>query len=222
MSARPVARTAPRAPEKRAPTLRKARDDRWEELLATAADIFYEKGYDAASLQDIAERIGIHKGSIYYYIKTKSDLRDNLLLEVHNEGIARIRATAAEKGNALTRLDFLIRGHIEFLCTNLAKSTVYLNEIVRISPAQRTKLFGGDSYRDEFQAVFEAGQREGYIASHLDPKLASQAILGSLNAVYRWYRPTKPRNIKKLADHYVEMILQGHASAKGLKELSKS
>ncbi len=221
MSARTVARTAPRAIEKRLPALRKTRDDRWDELLDTAAEIFCEKGYDAASLQDIAERIGIHKASIYYYIKAKSDLRDSLLLEVHNEGMARIKATAAFKGSALERLEFLIRGHIEFLCANLAKSTVYLNEIVRLPSGERNKLFGVHSYRDEFAAVFEAGQREGLIASHLDSKLSAQAILGSLNAVYRWYRPSGPRNLKKLADHYVETILQGYASPKGLRALAK-
>jgi AcrR family transcriptional regulator len=64
----PVLKTdnlSPRA-EGRSSTDRKPKEKRWQQILQAAADVFYEKGYDAATLQAIADRVGILKGSISY------------------------------------------------------------------------------------------------------------------------------------------------------------
>src|SRR3954462_14482671 len=58
------------------------RDD---EVLAAAARVFYEHGYADASVQDVAEELGILKGSLYHYISTKEDLLFRLLSETHGD-----------------------------------------------------------------------------------------------------------------------------------------
>ena len=205
------------APGKRPVAYRKPRAERWEQLLDAAGEVFYEKGYDAATLQEIAERVGILKGSVYYYIKTKADLRDHLLLEVHHEGLSMIRERAASGATSLDKLAAMIHGHVEFFCNNVAKTTVYLQELRRFDPVARTKLFGTHPYRDVFQDAIEQGQREGLILPDLDPKLASQAMLSSLNSVYHWYRSA--HTFDTIADYYVTTTLRGHATDKGLQVL---
>jgi AcrR family transcriptional regulator len=190
---------------------RKPKAERWEELLQAAAAVFYEKGYDAATLQEIAERVGILKGSIYYYIETKADLRNNLLVEVHTEGLDAIRRYAASEGSALDKLEVMIRGHIEYVCKNLVKTTIYLQELKKLSPEERGKLLDGQSYRDVFLEVIELGQQQGSISDALDSKLAAQAMLGSLNSVYQWYRRASGRSYQAIADHFVTTLLSGHA-----------
>ncbi|MCR5879569.1 TetR/AcrR family transcriptional regulator [Phenylobacterium sp. J367] len=183
-------------------------------MIEAAADIFYEKGYDAATLQEIAERVGILKGSIYYYIKTKADLRDHLLLDVHNRGLEMIRAAADSDGSSLDRLSAMIRGHVTFFCNNVAKTTVYLHELRRLDAAERNKLLGAHAYRDVFQQVIEKGQSEGLILPELDPKLTSQAMLSSLNSVYHWYRSARSPTV--VAEYFVTTIIRGHATDKGI------
>src|SRR5687767_4761450 len=56
------------------------REQRWDEIVEAAANVFYEKGYEGASLQDIASAVGLLKGSIYYYIDTKEDLLFELVM----------------------------------------------------------------------------------------------------------------------------------------------
>jgi len=198
---------------------RKPRAERWEEVLEAATQVFYEKGYDAASLQEIADRVGILKGSIYYYIKTKEDLRDHLLLEVHHKGLAMIQQLASSKGSALHRLEQMIRGHIDFVCRNLAQTTVYLHELKRIGPERRAALFPGHAYRDVFMAVIKQAQAEGLLLERLDPKLTAQVMLGTLNSPSVWYRPSRPRQSAAVADIFVLMVLRGLASDKGLRVL---
>lgn len=205
----------------RATADRKTREARWEELIEAAAVIFYEKGYDAASLQDIADRVGILKGSIYYYIQTKSDLRNHLLLEVHNDGLAMIRRLSETPGTALEKLEAMIRGHVDYVCRNLAKTTVYLQELKKLEVYERRKLLGDHDYRDVFREVVIAGQAEGLIDPELDAKLTAQAMLGSVNSLYLWYRPLRGRPPGVIATHMVKVVLRGIASIKGLGALSR-
>ena len=196
---------------------RKPRAERWVEILDAAAKCFFEKGYDAASLQDIADRVGILKGSIYYYIKTKPDLRDALLLEVHNEGLARIKALAETPGNALDKLEAMIRGHVRYIAQNLEKTTVYLMELKSV--AKKGGLFDKQEYRDVFRDVIREGQNEGTLLSDLDPGLTAQAMLGAVNSLYQWYRPRRERPVEPILEHFVTVLLRGHASDAALKEL---
>ena len=63
---------------------------RRQEILEAAAGVFHEKGYKATSIQDIADAVGILKGSLYYYIRSKEDLLNEILQDVHQHAIANI------------------------------------------------------------------------------------------------------------------------------------
>lgn len=195
---------------------RKPKEKRWQEILKAAAEVFYEKGYDAATLQEIADRVGILKGSIYYYIKTKSDLLDHLLTEVHNEGVAMIRKRSELTGTVFDKLDAMFRSHIEYMCRNQAKTTVYLHELKALDPKRRESLFRGHEFRDEFLALIKKGQAEGLILERLDPKLTAQTMMGWTNSLYQWYRPQPRKPVDQIADHFITIMLRGIATEKGL------
>ena len=115
-------RQPPRRAQRRGGGERKPREERWSELIQVATEVFYAKGYDAASLQDIADRLGMLKGSLYYYIQSKEDLLFDVIKAVHEEGLANIESLAAGEGNPLERLRDVIIGHIEHECRNLTKT----------------------------------------------------------------------------------------------------
>lgn len=191
---------------------RKPKAERWRELLDAAAEIFHEKGFDGTSLQDIADRVGILKGSIYYYIESKTDLRNSLLKEVHKEGLLAISDAFETEGDALQKLETMIRQHIDYICKNLSKTTVYLQELKKLGAVERAELLGRQNYRNAFEDVLALGKREGVILRELDTQLAAQAMLASLNSIYQWYRPTQARPHSDIADHFVAVILRGHAA----------
>ena len=135
--------------ERRAAGERKPREERWAQLLEVATQVFYEKGYDGASLQDIADRLGMLKGSLYYYIQSKEDLLFEVISEVHREGYAVVRAAAASEGDPLDRLERTIRAHVEHACRNLVPTAVFLHELEALpdrpprgDPRQRPRLPG--------------------------------------------------------------------------------
>lgn len=199
---------------------RKRREERWGEILEAATEVFYEKGYEAATLQDIADRVGILKGSIYYYIKAKSDLLDHLLAEVHSEGLAMIRECAATEGSVLDKLAAMMRGHIAYLILHRSKASVYLHELKALGSDHRKRLFESHDFRDEFLALLKQGREEGLIADSLDPKLTAQTMLGWLNSLYQWYTPRRQIEAKAITDHFIFIMLRGIATQKGLKQIS--
>ncbi|OZF39571.1 TetR/AcrR family transcriptional regulator [Rhodococcus sp. 14-2483-1-2] len=171
-------------------TERKPREERWAELLQVATDLFYEKGYDGTSLQDIATRLGMLKGSIYYYIESKEDLLFEVVKTVYEDGMAVIRARSAEAGDPLTRLRNVIAGHVEHTCRNLVATAVFLHELDTLPPQRRREALGTDhAYQGVFRGLIEQAQAEGLVRSDVDPRLAALSILGSTNWVYRWYQP---------------------------------
>ena len=201
----------------RPPTDRMPKEKRWQEILRAAAEVFYEKGYDAATLQDIADRVGILKGSIYYYIKTKGDLLEHLLVEVHNEGLEVIRERARTSGTIFEKLETMMRSQINYVCRNQIKTTVYLHELKSLGPSKREALVGTHDFRDEYLGIIKKGQGEGLILKDLDATLTAQTLLSSINSLYQWYRPHPKRPISQIADHVVIMLLRGIATPAGQK-----
>lgn len=195
---------------------RKPRDERWAQLLEVAAEVFAEKGYDGTSLQEIATRTGILKGSIYYYITTKEDLLAQLVREAHDKGLAQIRPIAAGGGNPIERLASMIAAHIRYVCTDRKRTAVFIHESRRLTSQQRKEYLGDEhAYRNLFQQVIEEGTREGFIDPKVDPRLAALCLLGSLNSLYEWYRPDGGFSIEKIADHFSMTSLVGMVTERG-------
>jgi len=196
---------------------RKPREERWSELIEVATDVFYEKGYEAASLQDIADRLGMLKGSLYYYIQSKEDLLYDVIHSVHAEGLANIEALAAGEDDALQRLRSVIIGHIDHECRNMAKTAVFLHELQALAPERQAEIIGDEhAYRRVFSDLIQAGQAEGLIRADVSPKLAALGILGSVNWVYRWFRPGGEFTAREIGAQFADLAVRGLAESAAL------
>jgi AcrR family transcriptional regulator len=204
------------APKSAVAGSRRPRDERWAQILDVAAQVFFEKGYDATSLQDIANRTGILKGSIYYYIETKEDLLGNLLREAHDKGLRAIRPIADSPGDPIQRLAAMIRSHVDYVCIDRARTAVFLHERQRLSADKRKEYLGDEhAYLKLFEKVILEGQKAGLIQRRLDAHLAALCLIGSLNSLYEWFQPTGKFSVAKIAEHYVAVSLSGLTTAEG-------
>src|ERR1700754_5048275 len=105
-----------------APASSKAPKKRDREVLEAAARVFYERGYSDASVQDVADELGILKGSLYHYIDTKEDLLFRLLQETHDEIYEILEQVSAMEGlDPLQRLEIYIRRQVEYNIDNLLR-----------------------------------------------------------------------------------------------------
>lgn len=196
---------------------RKPREERWVELIEVATQVFYEKGYDGASLQDIADRLGMLKGSLYYYIQSKEDLLFDVISTVHRDGLAVIRARADVEGDPLQKLESVIVGHVEHTCRNLVPTAVFLHELSALPAERRQEILGSEhAYQGVFRDLIEQAQELGDVRSDLDPRLAALSVLGSTNWVYRWYRPGGAFTPEQIGSELAEIAIRGIATEKVL------
>jgi AcrR family transcriptional regulator len=213
-----VRKDVPRRPSL---SVRKPYEERWEELLAAATELFLEKGYDRTTLKDIADRVGILKGSIYHYIKSKEDLRAHLLRDVHETGLRKMSALANGQEDPLTRLYNMIVAHVFEVCRNWAKMAVFLHEIRRLPPQQKREILSDEhAYRRFFQAVIAESQALGLIRAQVDPMLAAVYAISSLNSIYTWYRHDGNLTQSEIVTHLATTTLMGLATPKGVRILA--
>jgi AcrR family transcriptional regulator len=172
------------------------------EMLDGAARLFAAKGYDAASMRDIAEELAVRPSSLYHHFPSK----DRILFEIcygfqqdfNLEVVPELRAGRPPD----EALRAAIRGHILF--SNRRWNQVLVNARERRSlPAEQQTAINAlrRQYRDAMASAIERGCEEG-LFSVPDAKLAATAVLDMVNGIARWFRPRDRRDLELMAARY--------------------
>lgn len=182
------------------------------EIQEAAIRLFQQKGYHATSMQDIADAVGLQKGSLYHYISSKEDL----LVAIIHDAIAQYNARLDEVRRmdlpVRERLELALRHHLKGIADNLGMLTIFLRESYAVNPDQQELLASESArYNQMFEELFSEGIATGEIRD-LDPKLATRTMLGACNWFYRWYRPDGPLSMEQLSDFFVDLLFHGVAA----------
>lgn len=180
-----------------------------EDILEAAAQVFRQKGFHGASMQDIAEAVNLQKASLYHHVSSKQEILLAILdraLELLHE---RISAFSAQSLAPDVKLHEMIRAYLQILAENPDLSAVLLFEHRSLERRQHARHVPN---RDKFEALWRQVLSEGVSARVFqcdDPALTTRAILGILNWTITWYRPSGPLTIHEIADHYSNLLLHG-------------
>jgi AcrR family transcriptional regulator len=185
---------------------------RQQEVLDAAARVFHEKGYESTSIQDIADCVGILKGSLYYYIRSKEDLLFEILQSVHEEALRNIERVEQHHGDPLETIRAYVTAHMTFNVENLTRMGVFFHDFRSLSEERRATIVAArDLYDQKLRALIREGQEQGLVCPDVDPKVTAIAIMGQVNWVYQWYRPGGERSIEELAQAFADFVVAGIA-----------
>lgn len=165
------------------------RQKRRDEVLDAAAKVFYSRGYAAASVQEIADELGILKGSLYHYMTSKEELLHVLLQGTHDELWAIMEDTAAIPGlDPVRRLWVYVYRQVEYNINNLARISIYYRDTSMLSAQRRRAIYAQRDKHEEFVAgLIEEG-------SGLGPEeamVAAMNLFATIIWTHRWYRPRR-------------------------------
>src|SRR3954454_17402777 len=163
------------AGDRKADRRAKAPRRRHDEILEAAARVFHEKGYESTSIQDIADAVGILKGSLYYYIDSKEDLLYEILEGIHAEALESVRKAPAE-GAPLQRIRAFVAAHIRHNAENLVKMALFFQDFRSLGEERRRSIVAErDAYEQFLRDLIRDGQAAGQICPEVDVKRESIA-----------------------------------------------
>ena len=180
---------------------------RRDELTRAAARLFAEKGYHGTSTADLAEALGVQKGSLYAHIESKADL----LWEVARDGAAAFHAAldaVPDEGPAVERIRAALRGHLRVVAEQLDVATVFTREW-RYLQGERRDQFVAERrrYEERVRALFRDGRERGGLRADLDDATAARLALSAVNWAYTWLRPGSSTD--DLADRFTALLVDG-------------
>jgi AcrR family transcriptional regulator len=186
---------------------------REEQVRAAALRLFKEKGYHATSMRDIAAAVGINKGSLYSYIKSKEDLLVPVFEQAQGVLLTEIEQITADASLSPTeRLKRAIHAHVTAVADNLDVLTVYLSEWRQLGTES---LATNRDQRARYSRLFREILSDGVAAGEfrpMDTRIVMLGMIGMCNYLFRWYRPAGRLTPDQIADEMIEMVMQGVAA----------
>ncbi|WP_449619948.1 TetR/AcrR family transcriptional regulator [Robertmurraya sp. Marseille-Q9965] len=179
-----------------------------EEILRSAAAIFAEKGYHGTTMEEVAARLLMTKGSMYYYFKNKDDLLFHCHQMIMEKSIGQMEEILNSPLTWKEKLEGAIKAHVQLATSEKSMFMVmdkpnqhftdeYLQEIL----ASRTK------YAQYFDQILLEGISSKEF-QNVDVKMVRMIILGALNWIQEWYRPEGEKSGEEIANAFSAYLLK--------------
>jgi AcrR family transcriptional regulator len=151
--------------------------------IKAAASVFAEKGFHGASTKDIAARMGIKQGSLYYYFRSKEEALGEVCLFGIEDYVQRMERIAKSDQPFEAKLMATLTSHLSSYREKNEALKVYNDERLYL-PEEKRKVLKhlGSGYRQLLEGIFEEGIRQGVIRDSIDCHFAAQAVIGICNA----------------------------------------
>jgi AcrR family transcriptional regulator len=188
--------------------------DRLDEIYRTAAAIIFEKGFDATSMNDIAEAVGMTKAGVYHYIPGKKDLLFTLMSYALDHLDQNVIAPARDITDAETRLRFIIQSHVKLITgENGDKSngliSILTDELAGLTKLHRRKIIERKrDYLNLVRATMDELKAEDKLKD-LDTTVCAFSIFGTVMWLARWYRPGGRLKGADIADEITKIAISG-------------
>ncbi|MBX7214984.1 MAG: TetR/AcrR family transcriptional regulator [Thermoflexales bacterium] len=181
------------------------------EITEAAAALFRERGYHRTSMADIARRVGLLKGSLYYHIESKEEILFEILDGFIDLLIAKTEARAAAPApDQVVRLEGMIADFLEIIRDYTNELTIFFNERRNLSGARWERI---NAKRARFGALLldaiRAGQREGSLRADLDPTIVMLGMFGMVNWAIYWLKPEGRLSLSEIASILSRILFDG-------------
>lgn len=176
------------------------------ELLHAAAKLFRKKGFHGTSMQDIAEAVGILKGSIYYHFSSKNEIFREVLIRGINPVILSAERFLKEDISPREKLRKLLYNHLMYILEHNDSLVIFFQEREKIPHGEMESYLQKRSrYEETLKIILDEGVKKGDFPA-IDVQLAMFAIFGMCNWVVEWYNPSGSKNAEEIAAHMVHLI----------------
>ncbi len=177
------------------------------ELTRQAARLFAERGYHGTSIGDLAQAMGVQKGSLYAHMASKQDL----LYLTMRDGADTFHAALdgiPDDLPAAEKIRFALRAHLRVVAEQLDVATVFVREWRYLEGDRRQEILDERRrYEERIRAFFREGRDHGQLRTDLDEATATLLALSAANWAYTWLE--RGRDTDDLADRFYALLVDG-------------
>lgn len=179
-----------------------------KEILRSAAAVLVEKGYQGTTMEEIAAKLLMTKGSMYYYFKNKDDLLYQchlMIMEICLDGIEKV---IESDRNPIDKLRSAIKEHILLAISEKSMFMALSKPNLNFSEEQLQEVLElRKSYSHYFDRIILEGI-DKQVFNRVDIKMVRLIILGSLNWIQEWYDQKGPQSAEEISDAYADYLLK--------------
>jgi TetR/AcrR family transcriptional regulator, cholesterol catabolism regulator len=178
-------------------------------IIKKASSLFRTKGFNAASMRELAEAVGVEAPSLYNHIGSKSELLQTICFKVANEFTSQLEATENKNTGITTKIELIIRFHITMMLDEFDEVFVANHEWKHLQePFLSNFLSQRRSYEKRLVAIIEEGIKKKEL-KNINPYVAVLTLLSAVRGLEFWQRHKKNISTKVLEDDMVNHLLNG-------------
>jgi AcrR family transcriptional regulator len=179
------------------------------DIVDAATRVFSERGYHAASMTEIAQRVGMRKPSLYHHIRHKEDLLFAIHEQLIDELIDRTTGALEPSMTPPERMAAVLRVGFGLVARHRDAVTVFLQERRAVSGARWNELVvKRDRYEQMVSGIIAEGTATKAFAD-LPAAIAARGVLGMVNWGYTWFDPNGAMTAEEIAEVFVAIALRG-------------
>lgn len=183
--------------------------ERLAEIYRRAARIICDKGFDAMTMNDIADAVGMTKAGVYHYIRGKREL----LFAIMDYGMTqleqRVIVPARNIPDAEARLHAILSLHAHLIVGGEIAVTIVVDEVAGLEPRARKQINARKRvYFDFVRATLDDLKAQGRLQD-IDTTVATFSLFGMILWLPHWFRPNGPLDIEQLVAELVKIASRG-------------
>lgn len=180
-----------------------------EVIIKKAASLFRTKGFNATSMRELAEDVGVEAPSLYNHIGSKSELLQIICFKVANQFTSQLNHVENTNNTVTGKLELIIRFHINMMLDEFDEIFVANHEWKHLQePFLSNFLNQRRNYEKHLVAIIEEGVKRKEL-KNINPYVAVLTILSAVRGLEFWQRHKKNISTKVLEDDMVTHLLKG-------------
>jgi AcrR family transcriptional regulator len=191
-----------------APSAESRFDRRLGKILVHATEVFYERGYEGASMRDLARSSGMSLSGLYYYFESKEKLLYLIQKHTFSTIVERLRERLDEVADPEQRIRVFILNHLEYFLANKKAMKVLSHEAEVLKNS-----FGAEiaAIKREYYQICVALLDDFKRAKRLEfnSRTAVLSLFGMMNWIYTWYNPRVDAGAEELSRRMGDIFLRG-------------
>jgi TetR/AcrR family transcriptional regulator, cholesterol catabolism regulator len=179
------------------------------DIVAAATRVFSQRGYHAASMNEVAEELGMRKPSLYHHVRKKEDLLFAIHEQLIDELIEQTVSVLLTAHTPEEKIRRVLRVNMLFVARHRDGVTVFLQERRAVTGERWEELvFKRDFYEKMVSAVIAEGIAAGSFVD-VPPNIAARGVLAMANWGYTWFDPQGELSADAVSEVFAEIALKG-------------